>query len=405
MHSSLKIITVATIATLAVVNRDLAQDASVPPAPAVEAASAVPEVADVDAQPRAQEQLERARAQLERQVEKAEQAIESLDGSEAPRLRQQLEMARAQVDRQLQEAGRAMELAQAGVAPPPPADPVGAVRQRLNSLVGRAPAKVLIVRFGQTDPTAQAKLEEDLSVMSRVLERSLVQKLGEDDGPKASGIQVFFSPDGGSTRNLYLEGYGAVFLMNVRFPLLAPANKAGEEKPKHETDSTWEDAKRDLYGEHDPWNIGKALRFDLRGGEPQEYDSEKVEILRKSVLESMKSASNIRGLKLDEWIAVTVLGGASQGPVKVKSIHRASADRPGVRRAEAQGEAVIVDVRDDHPGGPRGTIMTLRVKKSDVDDFAKGRLDLDQFTKKVSITTYAADTGGWGGGGWFGMAP
>ena len=50
-------------------------------------------------------------------------------------------------------------------------------------------------------------------------------------------------------------------------------------------------------------------------------------------------------------------------------------------------------------GGPRVSIMTLRVKKSDVDAFAKGNLDLDAFRKKVAITTYAGNSGGWSGGG------
>jgi hypothetical protein len=46
--------------------------------------------------------------------------------------------------------------------------------------------------------------------------------------------------------------------------------------------------------------------------------------------------------------------------------------------------------------------MTIRVSKLDVDAFATGKLDLDDFRKKVTITSYAGDTGGWGGGAIFG---
>ena len=34
------------------------------------------------------------------------------------------------------------------------------------------------------------------------------------------------------------------------------------------------------------------------------------------------------------------------------------------------------------------TVMTVRVKKSDVDNFAKGSLDAEGFRKKVSVQTY-----------------
>jgi hypothetical protein len=40
-----------------------------------------------------------------------------------------------------------------------------------------------------------------------------------------------------------------------------------------------------------------------------------------------------------------------------------------------------------------GTIMTIRVKKADVDDFAKGKVNLDEFRKRASMTIYAGDAG------------
>jgi hypothetical protein len=39
-------------------------------------------------------------------------------------------------------------------------------------------------------------------------------------------------------------------------------------------------------------------------------------------------------------------------------------------------------------GSGSTTVLTIRVKKSDVDDFAKGELDFEQFQKKVDIFTY-----------------
>ena len=39
-------------------------------------------------------------------------------------------------------------------------------------------------------------------------------------------------------------------------------------------------------------------------------------------------------------------------------------------------------------GPPSATILTIRAKKSNVDIFAKGELDFEQFQQKVEIFTY-----------------
>ena len=64
-----------------------------------------------------------------------------------------------------------------------------------------------------------------------------------------------------------------------------------------------------------------------------------------------------------------------------------------------QDEVLVTEPGDGPPA--HGTIMTIRVKKSDADAFAKGKLSLEDFRKKASITTYAGDTGSWGGGSVF----
>ena len=35
-----------------------------------------------------------------------------------------------------------------------------------------------------------------------------------------------------------------------------------------------------------------------------------------------------------------------------------------------------------------GSVMTIRAKKSDVDDYSNGKLDLEQFKEKVQIFVY-----------------
>jgi len=212
------------------------------------------------------------------------------------------------------------------------------------------------------------------------------------------GINVLFAPgSSGSIRNLYLEGYGALFLLNVNFPLLPPPEKPESTKEKSETDSTWEEAKQELYGQSDAWaQAGKAFRFSMSTGPQQEYDKDKIENLKESLLEALKNATNIRNLKADESITACVFGGVSVPSGKARAWVKRVPGSPDADRDE-----VVVTEHDDGPA-TRGTILTIRVKKSDADAFAKGKLSLDEFRKKASITTYAGDTGGWSGAAVFG---
>ena len=66
------------------------------------------------------------------------------------------------------------------------------------------------------------------------------------------------------------------------------------------------------------------------------------------------------------------------------------------RGANAAASQSHVWVFDSKGGQKRGTIMTIRIKKSDADAYAKNRLDLDEFRKRAKITSYIgnAETGG-----------
>ena len=354
------------------------------------------------------EQLERALAEVQQQV-----AVELTPKLEAVAAQAGAKVQEAQrrIDQQLAKAQEAIELAQAAAPVAPVAPPGGggggrsgdhasAFQDRLQSIVHRGhdgPGKALVIRTSDADAKAQGNLEEDLAVMSRIFDKTLAQKLDEDRPNRFMGINVLFAPGSSPIRSIYLEGYGALFLLNVNFPLLPPPEKAEQTKEKSETDSTWEEARREIYGQHDAWSqVGKAFKFSMAGGPEQEYDEKKVEDLQEGLLEALKNATNIRNLKPDETLTVCVFGGASAGPRKARTVRALPKPAP-----DAPEEEVFVSIRDD--GVPaRGTIMTIRVKKSDADGFAKGELNADEFRKRASITTYAGDTGGWGGGNAFG---
>jgi len=195
------------------------------------------------------------------------------------------------------------------------------------------------------------------------------------------GIDVFFAPGAGAHRNLFLEGYGALFTLSVGFPLLPPATKAEpKETPK---DSTWQQARQEIYGGQ-PERALDPTAF-------VEYNEESVRRLKDALLEALKNASNIRRLKPEDSVVVSVLGGP------------APAERPGKaasRRASVEGGG-----RSASPNAGdlqmQRTILTLSVKKQDVDACAEGKLSLEEFRQKARAAAYAGEMteGGAGGAG------
>ncbi|PYM10436.1 MAG: hypothetical protein DME18_16285 [Verrucomicrobia bacterium] len=355
--------------------------------------------------------VERDEQELERALVQQQVEVELRQKIDAAARAKALD-AQRQVRQQLTKAQR-VELTQASapVAPgAPPAvagralpTPAPAFQNRLQHVVRKGsggPGRALVIRTSDADAKAQGNLEEDLAVMSRIFDKTLAQKLDEDRQNRFMGINVLFGPGSSPIRSIYLEGYGALFLLNVNFPLLPPPEKPEQTKDKSETDSTWEKAKRELYGQHDAWSqVGSAFKFSMAGGAEQEYDEKKVEDLKEGLLEAIKNATNIRNLKSDETITVCVFGGASAAPGKAKA---AAKTKRVTVAPDDEGNQVLLEDRED--GTPtHGTIMTIRAKKSDADAFARGKLNLNDFRKKTSITTYAGDTGGWSGPNWFGL--
>ena len=261
-------------------------------------------------------------------------------------------------------------------------------QDRLRNVIQRAPGspgRSLVIRSSELDPNEQANLEEDLVVMSHVLEKTVGSFLrSQPQGSSVLGVNVVFAGGQNPTRALYLEGYGALFTLSVGFPLL-PSPKSVEEKENPSADSTWNEARQEVFGER--WE-GKG--FIVRG---EEYDERKVNTLKDSVLEALKNATHIRGLKADDSVTVCVFGGGAALPIKA-----VTSNKPGVPNPKE-----VIRYGPDRPQ-PRTTMLTIRVKKSDVDSFAKDKFNLDDFRKRAKITPYAggpvsATGGGFVGGG------
>jgi hypothetical protein len=254
---------------------------------------------------------------------------------------------------------------------------------------------VLVIRSGDTDTGTQADLEEDLAVMSRVFDKALEEEFEKTDrGRTVMGIDVLFTPGPNPVRSLYLEGYGVLFAFNVKFPLLAPPSKTEEPQEKPSADSSWEEARREVHGQ--------PQGFRQAPGVFEPFDGGKVDKLKAVLLEALKSAANIRRLKADDSITVCIFG-AGAPPIRFRQLKTKTTT--GVP-LDFEAEKMTVDTEAGEvflqhgavlPSTQnRGTIMTLRAKKSDVDAFAAGKLGAEEFQKRVDIAVYAGNTGGGG---------
>jgi hypothetical protein len=229
--------------------------------------------------------------------------------------------------------------------------------------------RTLVIQTSDPDATALANAEEDLSVMALIL-RKATGNAGGDERRMVAGIEVFGSSSG--ARNIYLEGYGALFLLGVRFPLVAPPDKAEETKVKDTTSSDWADAREEyLNAERSNFDVQFDRVWQSVNRQPAEdYEADKVEELTTSLLDSLKNATHIRSLKPADYVTVVIQGAEAVRPEKKSSRAKGSTSS---RRSDSD--------RNE-------TVMTVRAKKSDVDAFAKGNLDLAGFRKKAAVHTY-----------------
>jgi hypothetical protein len=302
----------------------------------------------------------------------------------------------------------------------------GPARGRVRGSTGYQPAvgpvgsrRVLVVPADQVDPKQLAEMTEDMQVMSYILDERFKETR------RIQGVFIdfgdFFGRDNRQTEATYIQGYGVLFAMEVNFSFSPPPKPQaqGTEPPAEPADSTWQRAKQQVFSPRD-------TRGAEDTGSPKEYNSQMVEELKRDLITTLKHAANIRGLQPDEWVILTVVGGrrefggsfGSNMPMMGgMSMSTGSAYR-GASSGGIGGFGGYVSGGagggyGGAMGGTRGggmgmagggmiggmggygvmgssssTVLTIRAKKSDVDAFAGGELDLDRFQEKVTILLY-----------------
>ena len=240
---------------------------------------------------------------------------------------------------------------------------------------------VLVIPSDQMKIENLAEITEDMSVMSHIFNNKLEQSnMLTARGRLLIGSNPFFGGGNRTTEAIYLEGYGALFLLRVNMLLSAPpAAQQQEEKIQENTDPVWAETKRQMY---EPEEIGRSRAKD----QPEEkYDAEKVETLKTNLIKTLKHATNIRALKSDQIVILTVIGDGNR-PATTITRSYGYGRSTGSRR-------IVQTVPDIEAGSLQPTVLTICAKKSDIDAFAKGELDYDQFRQRIGIFKSYAKAG------------
>jgi len=244
------------------------------------------------------------------------------------------------------------------------------------SFSGAQDDRQLILPADDASSESISGLREELAIMAR-----LFAKAADPENGKRNAFRVdlwqFGLGKGRDLDALYLDGYGAVFLLAVDFPLVdAPKAAQKKDAAKADKDAAWEQARRELTGK------GGDLSDDLERDEdpePAKFDADKVAGLRKRLAETFRHAANLKSVKAGEQIVVQVVGKASR--------HTSGNPPPRMDPLLARRYGLHPDAPTSPTDGPTIATLTLRAKRSDVDAFAAGRLSAEEFGKKLTGST------------------
>lgn len=252
----------------------------------------------------------------------------------------------------------------------------------------RSAGRALVIPKDVTDAKSLAEVEEDVRVMAHILAKAVG---GENKAPRAMGIYISSPFGSASPQDLYIEGHGALFFLNVNYPLLPPPVKEKEPAEKEKNSSEWDEARRELSGQPrstggggtyaagGTWRLGE---LPVQPGTSQTYDADKVEDLKNDIISALRNAAHIRKLKSDETVTVVVSGPiAGKGNRKVVT----ASDSSGADYGWEMYQAVLGEAPAS--SGPSAK-MIVRAKKSDADAFQNGKLTSDEFRRKVTVMVY-----------------
>ena len=203
--------------------------------------------------------------------------------------------------------------------------------------LGAARSEPAVITTSIMTPGIRGEWVEDLNVMDKLL-RDELNRVEGDTARQALGIRLMFSGIE-SQPPMYLDGYGALFSYSTDIALAAAGSKP-EKNDGSSTSSAWDSARRQL----DPGTYSNGQEW-MRRFRRTEFDAARLEALTDAVVTILREAKNIRHLREDECVTVTITG------------------------------------RDD-AGEP--IRLTLKVTKQDIVKFANEKMTPEEFKQKVA---------------------
>jgi hypothetical protein len=239
---------------------------------------------------------------------------------------------------------------------------------------GQKRPAVLVIPSSKIDADYISRATEDLTVMAKIIDKQLAQA----DMKKS----YTFDLCGNETQCICIEGFGALFETKVDFPLIPPPEKPQESNEAPQKDQLWEQTKReiDAPSQYGPVPGAPVVPSPSPFGQPRvkKYDPAKVDNLKNVLITTLKYAANIRDTRPDESITIVVGTETPSVPFSGQTLTVSTKD--GNTFVNGQ-----LPVQKDFSS--KG-VLVVRAKKSDVDAYYAGKIDEEEFTKRVSILVY-----------------
>jgi len=326
-------------------------------------------------------------AQRNKEEEKTAKLEDSLKALE--RQKEALKRYQKQLQRQLTELDRQVEavIPTPGTLPAPAGTKMSGIF--LSKGQGGQSADISVVITSEDDqPESISQVTEDMGIMARILDKQVLEIPIPKQRTAGFGDVSLYMYTGvtlNRTRGIYISDYGALFLMDVDFPLLPEPKVEEKEEKKADSGDVWKQTKDELTGRYQ--EIGPGERGIESYKHKSSFNEAKVKELKEKIIKALKYASNIRSLEPDETIIVTVKGVSNRGGETIREINILG-HRFGRGTGGGYGGGFAGGGFDEETESSPTTGMTIIVEKRDVDSFAEGELDYEEFLEDVEIFEY-----------------
>ena len=258
---------------------------------------------------------------------------------------------------------------------------------------GSANRPPLIISTHVLDNITIADIEEDMKIMASLLNDTTGTS---NRAAWASGIPLINYSKSQRNRDIYISGTGALFFLQVDFPLIGRSDKERivEDTPK---DSAWERARRKVQGQSPRANMASQRMYHAFNNghpvRPKPFNAEQVSVFRAKLVEALASASNIRALKPSEQVWLVVEGPTEfdRAPSSSHSEYEVPGSPTAYARAyDSTARRYFFQTIPSQLNQTEGKTsrLTISATKRDIDDLHDGTISMKDFLSRMNQHTH-----------------